>query len=189
MKNMTYLKRGHRQQNTDYFIKSNGKVEWVLGLCLLQFMFVIIMFEIQIIKYQAMAEYLEDAIAASGLASALVDIEKFGQEGIVEISDYDMAYETYKKSLAVNIGNAVPDIVIEEYCIFNVNEGEIEIVSINESGVTKQSRGIIGETRAPNGELVRETGVYSEVSFPVEGLFGLTATARKGKLVEINRNE
>lgn len=189
MKSMKSPKREHQQPSIKCLKKEYGKAEWILGLFLLQFIAVIVIFELQLIRYRALAEYLEDALAAGGLASALIDVERYGEDNILEISDPYTAYEIYKSSLSDNIGSVVEAVEIEEYLIYNVEEGEIEVIRVDDTGITDRYSGSLGIVTAPNGQIIQTTGVYSEISFPVEGIFGITTRAQKGKLIEININK
>jgi len=189
MKNMKSLSRERPRPSIKCLKKEYGKAEWILGLFLLQFIVVIVIFELQLIRYRALAEYLEDALAAGGLASALIDVERYGEDNILEISDPYTAYEIYKCSLSDNIGKVVEAVEIEEYLIYNVEEGEIEVIRVDDTGITDRYSGSLGIVTAPNGQIIQTTGVYSEISFPVEGIFGITTRAQKGKLIEININK
>lgn len=186
MKNMRLLRKGHQQPNFSLLKRENGKTEWILGLFLLQFVMVIIVFEMQLIRFRTLAEYLEDALAASGLASALVDIERYGEDNVLMISDPYVAYSIYKDSLTYNIGNAVDDVIIEKYLIYNVENETVEIIAVSDSGITNVYNGSLGAVTTPDGQEILTTGVYSEISFPVEGLFGISTRAQKGKLIEVN---
>lgn len=37
--------------------------------------------------------------------------------------------------------------------------------------------------------MIEETGVYSEIAYPVEGFLGTRVMAHKGKLVDVIRND
>ena len=43
----------------------------------------------------------------------------------------------------------------------------------------------LGEVRTPGGQTIENTGVYSEITYPVEGFLGITVTAEKSKLVDV----
>lgn len=183
---MKYLKQKFLQLNTD---KSEGKVEWVLGMFLLTFMLIFMLAELQIMDYKTTSDCIEDAIAASGLASALIDVERFAQEREVVISEPLAAYSEYKNSLMTNLGKYSETALIEKYIIYNVEEDLIEIVTVSERGIESVDKKRKGTVYAPNGELIKSTGVYNEISFDVEGIFGMVMKAQKGKLVEINLND
>jgi len=199
---MKSRRENHRQQNIEWLTRkitrtSLGKIEWVLGLFLMQFLFIFVMFEMQISDYMSTSSRMEDALATGGLASALIDIQRYGSDHVMVITDAENAYGIYKSSLADNLGCEVSEVgsdlsyryYIEEYRIYNVEENQVFEVSVDDNGVKSASIGPLGSVRAPNGDVIRTTGVYSEISFDKEGLFGIVTRAKKGKLVEINRNE
>lgn len=191
MTNMRLLKREHPQRNTDFFSKKKGKAEWILGMFIMQFILVIVVFEMQMIEVRILSDSLEDAIAAGGLASVLIDIERFGRDGELVIADPLNTYDIYKQSLGENLGDKAERIVIESYVIYNVQAADklVDIIEINEEGIAGISTGRLGEVMAPNGKLICNTGIYSEITYPVEGVFGLTTTASKNKLIEIKNEE
>lgn len=191
MTNMRLLKREHPQRNTDFLCKKKGKTEWILGMFIMQFILVIVVFEMQMIEVRILSDSLEDAIAAGGLASALIDIERFGRDGELVIADPLNAYDIYKQSLGGNLGDKAERIVIESYVIYNVQAADklVDIIEINEEGIAGILTGRLGEVMAPNGKLICNTGIYSEITYPVEGVFGLTTTASKNKLIEIKNEE
>nr|AIF26457.1 hypothetical protein [uncultured bacterium fosmid pJB23D10] len=188
MAGMRYRRKEHQRQSIKLLKKDEGKVVWVLGMFFIQLMIVIMVFEIELFKYRNLSDYIEDAIAASGLASALIDVDRFVYDRVVEISDPVKAYDTYRSALNDNIGSVADEVEIVYFLLYNVDGEMVEVTTVDGTGITNRYIGNLGTTRAPNGEIIRSTGVYSEISFPVEGVFGITTRAQKGKLVEININ-
>ena len=214
---MRYLKREHQQLNTDIhqnadgteaeniftlrkgFLgkKEAGKLEWMLGLFFLQFMMVFMAAGFQIISYKTTSDTMEDALAASGLASALIDIERYGAVRELVISDSEGAYSIYRNALAENLGidggvigsTDEARVKIEKYILYNVLQDTVQVVEVDDRGVISETVDSLGSVTAPNGEIIRATGVYSEISFYVDGIFGIRTKADKGKLIEINRQE
>lgn len=44
-----------------------------------------------------------------------------------------------------------------------------------------------GEVKSPDGQYIEHTGVYSEITYFVEGFMGTDMEAHKGKLVDVVR--
>lgn len=42
-----------------------------------------------------------------------------------------------------------------------------------------------GRSEDSGGQTIENTGVYSEITYPVEGFLGITVTAEKSKLVDV----
>lgn len=177
-------------------IDDSGKAEWVAGLFMTLFLAILLCAELQIESYRASSLYLEDALAASNLASAIIDVEEYGISGQLQIADPQEAYALYKEALKENLGldadwkcankNLISGAVrVEQYIVYNVEKDKVFVYAFDMDGEMGQSMGILGELRAPNGILIESTGVYSELSFPVEGFLGVTAWAHKGKLADI----
>lgn len=55
----------------------------------------------------------------------------------------------------------------------------------NGDGRILEWEGTLGEVRTPGGQTIENTGVYSEITYPVEGFLGITVTAEKSKLVDV----
>lgn len=204
---MKWKKRGFLRQSTEYGSKDCGdrREEWqgrdagqitlCSGLFFTLFLAVLLSAQLQMEMFRSSAGYLEDALAASGLACALIDIREYGYSHVVKISDEEAAYERYLKALKENLGlNESWEgnnrrlisgrVTLETYIIYNVSGEKVEICRMDGEGKSR-SEGRLGEVHAPNGQIIQKTGVYSEISYPVQGLFGVTVNAKKGKLVDI----
>ena len=72
----------------------------------------------------------------------------------------------------------------EKYIIYNVSGEQVQICRW-EAGNVYESFGMRGDIRAPNGMVVENTSVYSEIICSVQGIFDMEVTARKCKLVDI----
>lgn len=78
---------------------------------------------------------------------------------------------------------------IQNYTIYNVTSDLVEIWQRDRDGTVSVWSGNVGNVHAPNGQLIEETGVYSEIAYPVEGFLGTRVMAHKGKLVDVIRND
>ncbi len=191
---MTLRNSGNLRRRTDGSADA-GQVVLCVGLFFLLFLAVLLVSQFQLEQVRASDGYLQDALAASGLASALIDIQEYGKTHAVRIADSQAAYEQYCKSLRANLGLDESwecanrrlisgKVTVEAYMIYNVQDGQVTCCSI-EGDRVKTSAGLLGAVYAPNGQLIEHTGIYSEISYPMKGLFGWTVQARKGKLVDI----
>lgn len=176
--------------------KKAGSVQWVTGLFFLLFLLLLLCAQLQLDAYRASGLYLEDALAASNLASAVIDIEEYGISHTIQIADASEAYESYRAAVKENLAldenwqgtNAAliaGTVVVEEYIVYNVEKDTVNIFRISKEGGVHTSRGVLGSVTAPNGVAVESTGIYSEISFPVKGMFGIEVQAHKGKLTDI----
>ena len=189
---MWWRKRGSLRQSIE---SDEGQITLTSGLFFVLFLFVLLIAQLQLEMFRSSSAYLEDAPAASGLASAVVDIREYGYSHTVMIKHTDEAYEKYRSSLKVNLGlddnwvgnnkNLISGKVkIENYTIYNVKGNMVEICRLDR-GKQEVESGALGEICALNGQEISHTGIYSEISFPVQGLFGIKLQAHKGKLVDI----
>ncbi|MCM1045763.1 MAG: hypothetical protein NC417_09645 [Candidatus Gastranaerophilales bacterium] len=190
-------------KNTEYprpkIRGEEGKVQWTAGLFFLLFIAILLCAYLQMDGYRMTSLYLEDALAASNLASAVIDIQEYGVSHTVQISDPTEAYALYVEALRGNLG--LDDnwecanrslisgpVTVEDYTIYNVRGDHIAIWHRKDNGQSWEEEGMVGEVYAPDGSLVESTGVYSQISFEVKGFLGVTVTACKGKLADIAIN-
>lgn len=177
--------------------KDRGQVEWVTGLFFVLIVGILMCTRVQLASWRATADYLEDALAASNLASALIDVEEYGKSHKVCIRDVSAAFAIYREAVRENLQldeswncpnkNLISGPVeIADYVIYNVDGNRVEAVRADGDGQPAERwTGERGTLRAPNGVPVEYTGVYSEIRFPVSGFPGVTVEACRGKLVDI----
>ncbi|MCM1534466.1 MAG: hypothetical protein NC126_00915 [Clostridium sp.] len=181
-------------------INDRGQAQWAAGLFMVLFLAVLLCGELQIESYRASALYLEDALAASNLASAVIDVEEYGISGLLQIKDPIQSYELYQEALKENLGLDEEwecankglisgKVKVERYIVYNVQGSRVFVHTLSADGEWEESTETLGELRAPDGVLIESTGIYSEISFPVEGFPGVTVQAHKGKLVDIKGTE
>ena len=176
--------------------KEKGSVEWVMGACFLLFLAILLTAVIQILVFQTAALYMEDALAASNLASAVMDVEEYGISHKVKIEDPQRAFFRYCYALKHNLqlddnwensnkAFLAGKVEILTYIIYNVTDTEVEMITVSKDGNMQSARGEKGRVVAPDGNLVERTGIYSEIAYPVKGMLGVEVQAHKGKLVDI----
>ena len=177
----------------------NGQVGWVSGLFFLLFLGVLLCASLQIQVFQSSSRYLEDALALSNLASAVVDLEEYGSSHRLVIRDPEQAYRAYQTAIKENLnlnedweGEAAElisgPVGIADYTVYNVSGNDVEVSHFDENGLMTHWQETLGSAVAPNGRLIESTGVYSEITYQVNGMFGVTTQARKGKLVDVVGN-
>lgn len=173
-----------------------GQVSWVLGLFLILFLTILLYMQLQLALYKASARYLEDALALSNLASAVIDIREYGSSHKIHITDQEQAYAGYCSAVRENLGlnenyEATNHklisgrVEIRKYIIYNVSGTKVQVWERSGDGQILEWEGSLGEVRTPGGQTIENTGVYSEIAYPVEGFLGITVTAEKSKLVDV----
>lgn len=178
----------------------SGKVEWVAGLFFLLFLGILLCATLQVDLFQSSSDYLEDALALSNLASAVIDVEEYGISHRLVISDPYQAYGRYREAVKGNLNLdenwqcpaerlISGPVRIVNYTVYSVSGNDVMVSSFDESGRMIQWTEALGSAVAPNGIPIESTGVYSEIAYQVEGFLGVKAEAHKGKLVDIVANE
>lgn len=177
--------------------KDPGQVEWTIGLFWVLILAMVMYTNLQLASWQSASMYMEDALAASNLASALIDLEEYGKTHKMIIRDYEGAYRVYCQALQDNLslnefgecGNRelfVGPIEIVDYIVYNVDGNRVESVQLGNDGkLIKKTSGTKGSVMAPDGSVIEYTGVYSKLKFMVKGFPGISFEAQKGKLADI----
>lgn len=129
---------------------------------------------------------VEDALDLSNLASAVIDIEEYGTNHNIIISNPDQAYLIYKNALKSNMGldneqnctkyNTISGkVTVLEYIIYNVYDNVITVHRYNADGTKEieENLGYVGNIQTPDNTVVESTTVYSRIGFHVKLLFNM----------------
>lgn len=180
--------------------KRTGKIEIFTGMYMLILLLILLSVQLQMRIFMTTSTYMEDALAASNLASAVIDVREYGTTRIVKIKSPDDAYTLYREALKQNLSlddnweSRQKDLIygqveILKYEIYNVEKNNITIYSYGIEGEYVQAiPNGLGSVYTPDGVLVESTSVYSKIGFAVKGIFGLEMEARKDKTVDIVSN-
>lgn len=177
--------------------KEQGQIELVSGMFFLLFLILFLAVQLQLLQFLTTSLYMEDALAASNLASAVIDAEKYGMTHEITIGSAEAAYGIYETALKDNLNlddawecsnkSAVGGKVeIRNYTVYNVSGQDVEICRFDREGKQVWTvSGGLGIVEAPNGVRIESTSIYSEIGFPVSGILGVRVDAQKGKLVDV----
>ena len=193
---MNFKKRECRRLKTKWKETEKGQLTWIIAPFMLLFMGTLLCGQMQLEVFRMSSVYLEDALAASNLASAIIDVEEYGISHKLVISDLDAAYEKYCMALKDNLGlNEMwecenkqlisGEVRVEKYIVYNVTDNQIVIQGRDAEGNLWESQYAMGQVYAPNGEEIVTTSIYSEISYPTKGIWNVEIQAHKGKLVDI----
>lgn len=187
--------RNHLQQSIRG--SDSGQAEWVAGLFWILILAILLCTELQILAMKSTAMMVEDALAASNLASALIDVGEFGKSGRILIRDEDEAFRIYMDALRDNLGlNDAMECVnqrlitraveVADYMICNVDENMVCTVRMDGTGrVVSRETGSVGTVRTPDGQVIEHTGIYSRLHFYVQCFPGLVVESNMGKFADI----
>ncbi len=174
-----------------------GQIECVTGLFSVLILAVVVYSQLQLAAWRSTSDYLEDTLAASNLAAALIDVGEYGSSHKVKISDEAAAYEIFLEAVrdnlqlndeweCVNHTLIAGPVEVADFVIYNVDISSVKATRVGAGGrVLERWSGVRGHLRAPNGVTVEHTGIYSELQFPVRGFPGVEVQAHKGKLIDI----
>lgn len=179
--------------------KRSGTVALFTSIFYVLILLCVLMAGVQLAVFKGTSSYVEDALAASNLASAVIDIQEYGKTHSLTIKEPSQAFQLYQKAIKsnLNLNNAWESprqtisgqIKIESYIIYNVTGTHIDMYSFGPGGSYHSflTNGL-GSVKAPNGQTIASTSVYSKISFPVDGIMGIHINASKEKLVDVVTN-
>ncbi len=159
------------------------------------------LFQFRIYACMVAGACVEDALAASGLASALIDVEEYGRSHSLKIEDTRNAFRVYRDALQYNLaldeeGFSTREellagkVRIREYIVYNVSDRDVyATVYDGEGNCLRQEKAPLGQARTPDGIVVEHTTIYSRVEFQVMGLMGCIIDGDKEKSVDVVRCE
>ena len=64
-----------------------GQVSWTGGIWILLFLTIVLSGCLQVALFRCSSQYLEDALAASNLAAAVIDVEEYGTTHMIKLED------------------------------------------------------------------------------------------------------
>lgn len=181
--------------------KRKGQVDIIVMLFMLLIIIILVAAQMQLAQFRSTKNYVEDALAASNLASAVIDIEAYGIAHDLLIAEPEEAYELYQQAIKINLNlddfwespnkaSISGKVEILNYTIYNVTGSDIDMYSFTGGGMTyTKINGGVGNVTAPEGSVITSTSVYSMIGFPVKGVFGIHVDAKQEKLVDIIKNE
>ncbi len=179
--------------------KEPANVDVVAGAMLFLILVLTIFFGFRMTQYMITAAGVEDALAASNLASAVIDLEEYGKSHEIFIEDVDRSFQIFRESLMCNLkldenlnttnkNFLTGQVLIKEYRIYNVRNGFVEIWILNGLGETiSYTLGKVGEITTPDEICVESTTIYSKIAYQVEGLAGQVLAGEKEKSIDIVR--
>ena len=181
--------------------RKNGRIDLFTGMFLLVFLMLLLFYQIQLMLFYTSGIFMEDALAASNLASAVIDVEEYGKTHIIRIASPEYSYQLYQESLKRNLcldetwESSNKDLIsgqveILQYMVYNVKGQDITVYSYENGNLcTWTEYGKLGSVHTPDGTLVESTSVYSRIGFPVKGILGVSVYAQKEKSVDIVAND
>lgn len=144
---------------------------------------------------------VEDALAASELAAAVIDIKEFGRTGNVMFSEKEAVYASFLYHLRNNLQMdgegrsklsvlAAGPITVEDFRIYEVKGDVITEYQFDQSGRLIQKRDWTNEkVSTPNGTEIINTSLYGRCRFFVKGMNDTVIMGEKEKTVDIKMEE
>lgn len=195
--NMRWQKKECLLRKIKWQKKNQGQISVCMGMFFCMIVFLTILCQIKLLQYRAAGALVEDALAASNLASAVINVEEYGKTHNIFVESPEMAFFRYREALQYNMqldtelqsreGCAVCGKVdILSYQIFQVAGDKVCIYRFNEEGRLMET--LVQELSSaalPDGKAIEGTSIYSKVGFRVRGLGEEIIYAIKEKSVDI----
>ncbi|MCR5255447.1 MAG: hypothetical protein K6D96_05900 [Acetatifactor sp.] len=172
-----------------------GSVVLSVGLFLMLFFMVTVLFCLDMAKCMTAASYVEDGLSAALLSAEEVEFGMSG-EGLIVVLDPDISENIYNRELRANLNldeefmPGEPSVFAgkvrpERFLVYNVSETQTSVFEkIGNRCVyigTFDNRSVY----APSGKKVEKTGIFASVDYSVKGFFGNIYEGNKSKLVDV----
>ncbi|MDR0949432.1 MAG: hypothetical protein LBM69_07970 [Lachnospiraceae bacterium] len=181
--------------------RSEGQVTTVTGLFFLLLLVIVMATQIRLAAFRGAGIFAEDALAASVLASALIDIEEYGKTHMLRIASPQNSYTLFMELLPKNLNLnhnwesknqqiVKGKIEVWEYIVYNVDGKRVMVSEFgkSEKETYEDARGV-GSVQTPNGIQIESTSIYSRIGFWVTGLFETEFYAFKEVCVDVVTNQ
>lgn len=149
-------------------------------------------------------EDTQDAVTLSNLASGLIDLDEYGQTGIVHINNFEHSYNVYVDAikenlnlsstmLPINSSYILSEVEIQEYAVYNVTGNDITLTrQVNSNGTSTRDTviyyGKVGILKTPDDVAISHTTIYSKIGFRLRGFMNNSQNVSKDGSVDIVDN-
>lgn len=179
--------------------RRRGEIGTVMALFMTLFVVIIVAYELQIDSYRHTSDLVEDSLSSSNLAAAVIDIEQYGINHDLVVKSPDDSFVLWKECFKTNLGLdnnwyafnrsvITGQVEVVDYIVYNVRGNDVYIHRYGKAPGYQVVTGGLGSVTAPNGTRIESTSIYSKVTFPIKGAFGVEVTGVKDELVDIVRN-
>lgn len=200
-RNLLWRKRECPRLRIKSLRKNNGQIGICVGMFWCMMVLIAVLFQIKLLQYQAAGTFVEDSLAASNLASAVIDVKEYGRTHNIVVESPESAFYRYKEALIYNLeldANLCSTnsevlygkVDILSYQVFNVLGDTVWRYRFEESGrlIDVVEMELTG-AYLPDGNRLETTSVYSKIGFCVTGLNGEEIYGTKEKSVDVKRKE
>ncbi|SCP99059.1 hypothetical protein [Anaerobium acetethylicum] len=178
--------------------KKSGSLEYLIGLMMITILCILVLFGYRMHVIKTTKNYVEDGLAASNLAAAVIDLKEYGATNRIFVDGFSKAYGRYKEALADNLNldaDFMPEddrlicgrVIVEEFAVYEVSEDEIAVTSLDENGIISKKvyPDMAGRMTTPDGALITTATIYSRIGFLLTGYSDATYYVHKENSVDI----
>lgn len=176
--------------------KRSGNLNYIIPM---MFIVIVVLLITYIFKLQGIrqgANKVDTCLTAANLAAATVDLNKYGEDKIIENTDFEKSFNDFKlclkKNLNLNDNFSFKDetvfkgkVEIVDFRIYNIKKSTIQMVEITEKG-NKIIKEFAKDVKTPDGVKIVTTTVYSKIKVRVKNIKG-TEEVFKEKSVDVKR--
>ena len=182
--------------------KDEGILKHIMGVIPIFIIAVVAFVMVRMEIYQASSTYIEDALAASCLASAVVDLQEYGRSNRLLTEDPREACETFGRMLkgnlsldeewiCLNSSLISGKVDIAEYSIYEVVGNDVIWYCFpegkKENMYIQETTDGVGTVKAADGTQITSLSVYAKICFKVK-FFGKDLDVFKQKCVDVIKN-
>ncbi len=195
--NMWWKRKECPLRRIDVCRKSQGKIGICVGMYFCIIIVLVVLFQGKLLQYQVIGTFVEDSLASSNLASAVIDVKEYGRSHNILIESPEGAFNRYREALIYNLqlnsdlGCKDEEVLcgkfeILSYQIFNVIDDTVEVCRFEGDGRLLGIENVsLEQAYLPDGKKVETTSIYSKVGFYMRGLGDKRVYVTKEKTVDI----
>lgn len=157
--------------------KNKGSVSYVVATIIITTVALFIAINFKMKKIEMVHNFVSNGLISANLAADVVNLDKFGLDRKINISDINKAYDLFYKALSINLGlNKKTDRIIDNkvnidnFTIYNVIGNDIDKIQIKPVYKENLIKDGLGNVKTPNDIKIKSTSVYSKVSYKVKGI-------------------
>ncbi len=153
--------------------KKEGAVEYMIGFFVITLVCVLVLYSARIRMAKNYKYTFKDGLDAACLAAGLINLDKYGAEGRVEIDDFNGVYQTFLQHLNQNVkaeGDGETGVDVHHFAIYNVVGDRLGRMECYDNGmVLSEETEYTGTEQTPNGKVVNGATVYAKVGTWMKG--------------------
>lgn len=157
--------------------KNKGSISYVVATIIITTIALLIATSFKMKKIEMIHNFVSNGLVSANLASDVINLDKFGLDRKINISNINNSYDLFYKALRINLGldkktDRIVDnkVNVDNFTIYNVVGNDVDVIQVKPVYKEKLIKDGVGNIKTPNDIKIKATSVYSKVSYKVKGI-------------------